>query len=319
MDHEKWAEVRDPTLAPPLAPGEASAEEPGARKIVLSASAAAQLNRAGVRRRRSRRPLVYLLLLIALAGAGYRYWGRQGRALWAPARAEMDAVRGGDDLPPGVRPAAPDIAPLPALSDRELEELFIRINGARKTHAPASSAVSGAAGAAGAGDTAAYADESDFAETPAPADGHGGLAPAAPPPRALWEAPTRKPAAFREHPAFKAGAARFNTALRLFQQFQSAPDDPAPLARAAGLIAEAEKAFAVGVKEYPAERELRRYLEQCYGMARYIRQAELSADKTALKDRPPAPRNAVERYRARQASAAAERGAAAGEGDPDVE
>jgi len=79
-----------------------------------------------------------------------------------------------------------------------------------------------------------------------------------------------------EHPRFKQAAGLFNMALGLFKEFE-ASRNPSQLDRVASMSEEAAKLFEQCEPGFPGDRRVRKYVEQCYGLARFARQSLLSS------------------------------------------
>lgn len=86
--------------------------------------------------------------------------------------------------------------------------------------------------------------------------------------------------ALAEHPAFQRAAGLFNAALAVFKEFERTRD-ASQLDRVAAMSEEAAKMFAQIESQFPGDRRVRKYIEQCYGLARYARQSYLASGRIA--------------------------------------
>lgn len=92
------------------------------------------------------------------------------------------------------------------------------------------------------------------------------------------------PDAFTSDPRFQQAAQMFNESLRLFRQYQQV-SQPALLDRVEDLAEEAARLFEEVAENFPQDRRIRKYAEQCYGMVRYARQTRLSDGHLRSRDR----------------------------------
>lgn len=86
--------------------------------------------------------------------------------------------------------------------------------------------------------------------------------------------------ALAEHPAFQRAAGLFNAALAVFKEFERTRD-ATQLDRVAAMSEEAAKMFTQIESQFPGDPRVRKYVEQCYGLARYARQSFLASGQTA--------------------------------------
>jgi serine/threonine-protein kinase len=84
--------------------------------------------------------------------------------------------------------------------------------------------------------------------------------------------------ALAEHPAFQKAAGLFNAALAVYHEFEKTKD-ASQLDRVAAMSEEAAKMFAQIESQFPGDRRVRKYIEQCFGLARYARQSYLASGR----------------------------------------
>ncbi|MCX7818024.1 MAG: hypothetical protein N2652_02265 [Kiritimatiellae bacterium] len=158
--------------------------------------------------------------------------------------------------PPVVRPAAPSAEPAPAQTPSvTLEEIL----GLRPVALPP--------------------------PVPPSPRNHTNAIATEPPPAPAEENPAA-PDPLMAHPAFHRAAQMFNESLQLFGQYRQTAR-PEILDRVEQLAEEAARMFEEVQRTFPADRRLRRYVEQCYGMVRYARQTRLSDGHLNGGDRRP--------------------------------
>lgn len=100
-----------------------------------------------------------------------------------------------------------------------------------------------------------------------------------------------RPAQFRRHRLFAKAAGSFNAALALYRRFQVNPAQTAELRQVEKLSEEALTDFEALRGIYPGEAQaIGRYVDQCYGMARYARQSLLMSGESLSDGSSPPPR-----------------------------
>ncbi len=82
----------------------------------------------------------------------------------------------------------------------------------------------------------------------------------------------------QEYPKFKQAAGLFNMALGMFKTFEQT-HDASQLERVAAMSEEAARLFEQCEPQFPGDRRVRKFVEQCYGLARFARQSLLASGK----------------------------------------